>query len=180
VSVLTKIFLAMTAAVLLSNCSSVPVEQAPPSAPSRPAVSVFGNSDEGVGVGVDIGGQDEPVKPPVVHRTGRVDFRGFSQEALADFRIVPEEGLRLVEATNGVHENVDGFWWRHSREWFKIPNHCSVILTPNPQSPHVSGFQTEIDCNELGSKLQRLRGMPDRAGFYPDVGNTGHGTNYPF
>ena len=107
-------------------------------------------------------------------------FRGFTPEALADFRIVPENGTTLSMASNGTHASIDGFWWRHSRLWFKIPDHCSVVVTAAPTPEQPSAFTTTHDCDALGTQIQKLRGLPHKPGFYIDEGNTGHGTDYPW
>ncbi len=120
-----------------------------------------------------LSGESRPV-------TGQVEFRGFTPEALADFRVIPEEGTELFVPTNRIHPHVDGFWWRASRRWFKIPNHCSVVLTAAPEPARPSAFTETHDCSEFGTALQKLRGLPDTAGFYDDEGASGHGTDYPF
>jgi hypothetical protein len=163
---------ASVGALALASCAATNV--VPPPVPERAGRSALS---------VDSGASDAPASAPTPVpkvTTGRVEFRGFTHEALEDFRVIPEEGTVLFIPTNGTHSDVDGFWWRPSRQWFKIPNHCSVIITAAPTPDQPSAFTEIHDCGRLGSALQKFRGLPDTAGFYLDVGATGHGTDYPF
>lgn len=136
-----------------------------------------GGPASGAGAGIDAAGTVERGAMP----GGSVRFEGFGDAALRDFLVVPESGLVLQPARSGLITGVDGFWWRHERgRWFKIPNHCACLIRPDPAGPFASSFRFDSDCDALGSAVQRMRGRPESPGFQPDVGATGHPTDYPF
>jgi hypothetical protein len=112
---------------------------------------------------------------------GAVEFRGFSAAALKDFRLIPEKDADLFAPQNQVYQGVDGFWWKPQRGmWFKIPNHCSVVVQAAPEAVTPSAFTTSTDKTSIGSGLQALRGKPSEPAFYPDSGSTAHPSDYPF
>ncbi len=109
--------------------------------------------------------------------SGSVEFVGFEQRELHDdLRVIPEEGLALITPLASKRiENVDGFWWRGSRQWFKVPDHCHTTI-----SKTADGLRSSPECGSLGTRLQRLRGGISEPGWVDDSGATGHATNYPF
>ena len=108
--------------------------------------------------------------------TGSVEFVGFDAAALQDIRVIPEEGAAMFVPQGDTRiENVDGFWWKSSRQWFKIPDHCHTTITSIPD-----GLQSSPACSKLGERIQRLRGGLTKPGWQEDSGSTGHGTDYPF
>jgi|GEM_PF-3300650 len=112
---------------------------------------------------------------------GSVRFSGFSRTALTDFRVVPEEGVRLLQPKNGRRYPADGFWWRHdSGRWFKIPDHCHTGVTPDPDGARESDFVPKSGCHPTGTLLQNLRGLSAEPAFVPDTGSTGHPTSWPW
>jgi hypothetical protein len=79
----------------------------------------------------------------IIFGAGEVRFNGCSAQDLADFAVIPEEGVTTFTPTNGLHET-DGFWWRHhspKTEWFKISDDCLVDITCTP-----TGFERTADC----------------------------------
>ena len=149
--------LAVGMVALLPSCSSMrePPEQVPePSQATAP----------------------EPVASDHPLGTGSVEFVGFDQATLQDIRVIPEVGTAMfVPQGNTRIENVDGFWWRGSRQWFKIPDHCHTKITWTE-----SGLTSTPECSELGKRIQRLRGALVEPAWQIDSGATGHGTDYPF
>jgi RHS repeat-associated protein len=119
-------------------------------------------------------------------RAGGVNFVGFNQAALNDFRVIPESGTTMGAPSTGWNSNVDGFWWRNSRQWFKIPDHCHCTITAAPTAGMPSAFTAECCCNAcIHGGLTAYRDWkndprPTRPGFYPDTPPTNHGTDYPF
>ena len=112
---------------------------------------------------------------------GAVEFRGFTAAALQDFRLIPEKGADLAVPQNQLYKGVDGFWWKPQRGmWFKIPNHCSVVVMAAPDAVTPSAFTTTTEKGSVGTGLQVLRGRPVEPAFYPDAGKTAHPTDYPF
>ncbi|MEZ5328717.1 MAG: hypothetical protein R3F19_27035 [Verrucomicrobiales bacterium] len=112
---------------------------------------------------------------------GTVEFRGFNSAALQDFRVIPEDGAELFIPQNQVYGAVDGFWWRPQRGlWFKIPNHCSVVIKAASDPVIRSAFTTSSETGKVGAGLQMLRGKAIEPRFYPDAGATAHPTDYPF
>ena len=108
--------------------------------------------------------------------SGSVEFVGFSAAELRDIRVIPEEGDALFVPEGGTRiEGVDGFWWRHSRQWFKIPDHCHAEITKG-----AGGLRSSPDCDGLGVRLQRMRGGLPEPDWQDDAGNSGHPTDYPF
>lgn len=109
--------------------------------------------------------------------TGSVEFVDFSSAELADIRVIPEEGTALfVPKSDQRIEDVDGFWWRKSQQWFKIPDHCHATVKQTPGGLLLS----EPDCSEIGTRAQKLRGGLATPAWQNDHGNTAHGTDYPF
>ena len=128
------------------------------------------------------GGPRADVKAkPSMRGGGTVEFRGFTNAALQDFRLIPEKGSDLFAPQNQVFQSVDGFWWKPQRGmWFKIPNHCSVVVQAAPDAVTSSAFTTTTEKGTVGAGLQVLRGRPAEPAFYPDSGKTAHPTDYPF
>ena len=114
-------------------------------------------------------------------RAGTADFVGFDALALNDIRLIPENGTTMTTPSNGRSGDIDGFWWRHSRQWFKVPNHCHCTITWSRPFGSVEGsFSSDCCCNSLCKGIQNVRGRPSEAGWYDDVQPTNHGTDYPF
>lgn len=109
--------------------------------------------------------------------TGSVTFVGFEQRELEeDLRVIPEEGDALTTPVADTRiENVDGFWWRGSRQWFKVPDHCHTTIRRT-----ADGMSSTADCSELGTRLQKLRGGVADPAWVDDSGATQHATDYPF
>ncbi|MGI9240140.1 MAG: hypothetical protein ACR2RV_05035 [Verrucomicrobiales bacterium] len=122
-------------------------------------------------------GGDKP--PPADHPlgSGSVKFFGFDQRELQeDFLVIPEEGAALIPpVADATIEAVDGFWWRGSRQWFKIPDHCHTTIQKT-----AAGMRSMPQCSQLGTRLQKLRGGVTQPGWVDDAGATRHGTDYPF
>jgi hypothetical protein len=109
--------------------------------------------------------------------TGSVEFIGLRPADLQDLRVIPEEGAALFVPSAGQRiEDVDGFWWRNSRQWFKIPDHCHATITKTADG----GLLSQPACGKLGTSLQRLSGGAASPGWQTDSGATAHGTDYPF
>lgn len=115
---------------------------------------------------------------------GSVRFVGFDDGRLvADFRLIPEEGVALAPPVAGEVAAVDGFWWRFAprRTWFKIPNHCHVDVIADPSAgPEPSAFRVRPDCDPFASAVLRATGRVAEAGFVPDAGATAHPSEDPF
>ena len=117
---------------------------------------------------------------------GSVNFVGFNQSALNNFRVFPETGTTMTTPSSGWNSKVDGFWWRNSRQWFKIPDHCHCTITATPTAGLPSAFKAECCCNAcVHAGLTAYRDWkndprPTKPGFYPDEPPTNHGTDYPF
>ena len=127
------------------------------------------------------GGPRAEVKAKPTMKGGTVEFRGFTQAALKDFRLIPETGTDVFEPQNQVYHGVDGFWWKPQQGmWYKIPNHCSVVVKAAPGAVTKSAFTTTSKTGKVGIGLQALRGRAIEPAFYPDSGNTEHPTDYPF
>ena len=109
--------------------------------------------------------------------SGSVEFVGFDQRELdEDLRVIPEEGRSLFAPAADMRiENVDGFWWRGSKQWFKIPDHCHTTITKT-----AAGMQAASDCSGLGTRLQGLRGSLTESAWVDDSGTTRHTTDFPF
>ena len=106
-----------------------------------------------------------------------MQFVGFEQRELQDdLRVIPEEGRALITPLADTRiENVDGFWWRGSHQWFKIPDHCHTTI-----SKTADGLRSSPECGSLGTRIQRLRGGISEPGWVDDSGATGHSSTYPF
>ncbi len=117
---------------------------------------------------------------------GSVNFVGFNQSALNNFRVFPETGTTMTTPSSGWNSKVDGFWWRNSRQWFKIPDHCHCTITATPTADLPSAFKAECCCNAcVHAGLTAYRDWkndprPTKPDFYPDEPPTNHGTDYPF
>ncbi len=109
-------------------------------------------------------------------------FAGFGAGALRDFAVVPEEGLRLRDAREGDNGAVDGFFWRHAEAgwWFKIPDHCAVVVVRDRTGEGESAFTWTESRDPGGALVQRMRGLPDGAGWVEQRGATGHPVRNPF
>ena len=170
-------------AVTVCSCSSIPTPKLPkvsmPKMENLPLIGKKKNKQEPQANGG--GSEEEVVAKASLRKGGAVEFRGFSPSALQDFRVIPEKGGEMFAPQNQAYQGVDGFWWKQQRGlWFKIPNHCSVVVkaAANPVTP--SAFTTTVERGKVGASFQKLRGKPDEARFYPDAGATAHLTDYPF
>lgn len=108
--------------------------------------------------------------------SGSVEFVGFDRDSLQAIRVIPEEGLAMFAPPGDTRiENVDGFWWKGSRQWFKIPDHCHASVKKIP-----AGLQFSHDCSRIGTRVQKLRGGVTEPRWQIDAGATSHPTDYPF
>ena len=170
---------AVALVLAFTGCSSVPKMPKMPKLENVPLIGKKKPKPEPQAAG---GGAPEKVTAkPSLTGGGTVEFRGFTAAALKDFRLIPEKGTDLFQPQNQVYGAVDGFWWRPQRGlWFKIPNHCSVVVKAAPDAVTSSAFTTSSDCGKMGFGIQKLRGRPVEPRFYPDTGATEHPTDYPF
>ena len=115
-------------------------------------------------------------------RGGQLRFEGFGRVGLGDFAVVPEDDDVVVRARDGGNGAVDGFFWRYGKPgwWFKIPDHCAVVVRRDGGGEEGGEFEWEQVADPAGVVLQRVRGMPERAGWYLDRGVTGHPVDSPF
>ncbi len=111
--------------------------------------------------------------------TGAVVFDGLTEPQLADFRVIPEEGLALFTPRNQRYDAVDGFWWRPRRgEWFKIPGGVEVRVSFPPGAQGAPAFETQM--LPTAEFYLRLKGPAAAPGWHRDVGATAHPTDDPF
>jgi hypothetical protein len=120
---------------------------------------------------------------------GKVTFAGFTKEGLDDFRVIPEEGRKVIIPENRKYPAVDGFWWRGDRaKWFKIPDHAEAwVVSGSGEKParfdssvareHFSVFWKTLPGLGWAS---RLRGGVSEPGFYPNAGRSRIGVAWPF
>ena len=121
--------------------------------------------------------------------TGKLTFAGFTKEGLADFRVIPEEGRKVIVPENKKYPAVDGFWWRGDRaKWFKIPDHAEAwVVSGSGEKParfdssvtreHFSVFWKTLPGLGWASSL---RGGVSEPGFYLNAGPSRIGVAWPF
>ena len=121
--------------------------------------------------------------------TGKLTFAGFTKEGLADFRVIPEEGRKVIVPENKKYPAVDGFWWRGDRaKWFKIPDHAEAwVVSGSGEKParfdssvtreHFSVFWKTLPGLGWASSL---RGGVSEPGFYLNAGTSRIGVAWPF
>jgi hypothetical protein len=121
--------------------------------------------------------------------TGKVTFAGFTKEGLADFRVIPEEGKKVIVPENKKYLAVDGFWWRGDRaKWFKIPDHAEAwVVSGSGEKP--ARFDSSVTRENFSvfwktlpglGWASSLRGGVSEPGFYPNVGPSRIGVAWPF
>jgi hypothetical protein len=117
------------------------------------------------------------------YNMGRVSFRGFSPEKLAEFRLINEDQTEggTPDSNGSSSDRVDGFWWQGTQtHWFKLPGFCWAIVTPEFSE---DGFTVKWCCDDCTRLLCRLstvvKDRPCTPGFQPNSGNTRIG-KYPF
>jgi len=134
----------------------------------------------GLVAGIGDGGRACSISP---WQAGRVTFRGFFADSLANFRLITESGVTIGSPDSGgnASEPVDGFWWKgHKDYWFKIPDFCAVLVEPEFSE---DGFSVKWCCEACTKLLCNLstivKDRPCAPGFVPNSGNTAIG-KYPF
>ncbi len=111
---------------------------------------------------------------------GQLSFHGLSEAELANFRVIPERGKKLLRAENKTFEQVDGFWWKGSgpAEWFKIPGTSSAWVgkgeVPKKYTAKVerAGLTVHTRSNGLVKLVGALRKGVKRPGWVKNVGET--------
>ena len=119
---------------------------------------------------------------PGVERGGALRFEGFGEEALEDFAVVPEVEDVVLAARDGDNGAVDGFFWRYGRPgwWFKIPDHCAVVVRWDVGGEERSAFSWDEVCDPAGVMVQRMRGRPEGSGWVEKRGVGAHPVESPF
>jgi len=78
---------------------------------------------------------------------GEITFRGLSTGVLSDIAVINEGAGLVMQPTNNVTYDCDGFWYRFSSDWFKVPDHCAVNVRSSPAN---TSFYSQC-CNLAAS-----------------------------
>jgi RHS repeat-associated protein len=114
-----------------------------------------------------------------------VNFIGFADEDLLNFRIINEDNTLggAPSPGHGLYRPVDGFWYRwNNLEWFKIPGYCRVNVTATPNGDFTTDYCCDT-CLRLARMVQLQHAgctLGWDPGFVPDSGCTWHETDYPW
>ncbi len=124
--------------------------------------------------------EDKASKAEVKTFAGKLTFHGLSKDELADFRVIPEKGKKLIVPENKRYEQVDGFWWKGSKanEWFKIPG-SSEAWVGKGEAPkrfegkaHREGLKVHTRSNVLVKLVGALKKGSKRPSWVSDSGET--------
>jgi RHS repeat-associated protein len=129
-------------------------------------------------------GSDQASCSITPYNSGRVSFRGFSPQKLAEFRLIDEYDPNKTSTPNlsgTTSDRVDGFWWKGIRtHWYKLPDFCWAVVEPEFSKDGFSVKWCCDDCTRLLCKLSTIfKARPCTPGFVPNSGNT-HIGKYPF
>ncbi|GEM_PF-5042564 len=111
-------------------------------------------------------------------KPAKVSFKDVPKNILADIKVIPENANSssdVKNAVNGKSYEADGLWVKGQKEWFKIPDINTVIVTYDGEKLIFS-----IETNIWGKLLSGPLGKQTEPEWVPDAGITTHVTDYPF